>query len=264
MRLPVPVVLLALALALPVSSTALTIDAATVAFNPKKTDAFAVKGSVTPFDVSGVGEVTVAFGAFTQTIPAASFVAKKGKLSFKGAKGAPGLATLTIDTVKGKFAAAGKNLTLAPFDNPAAFRLAAGFALDECSTLTFTEVKNKRKLASSVPACGFAGAPDASPDALFVNTPTEVRVHVAVVDDLALDLASLVGLRLDAALQPVGAPVCSLKDDGSPASGDDVAVDGVFSCRFTMTEPAPGACASRSARSATPCSSSRRASSWMP
>ncbi len=240
MRLPVPALILAIALALPVPSAALTIDAATVAFNPKKTDAFAVKGSFTPFDASGVSAVTVAFGAFTQTIPAASFVAKKGKLSFKGAKGAPGLATLTIDTVKGKLAAAGKNLTLGAFDNPAAFRLTAGFAFDECSTLTFAEVKNKRKLVSAVPACGFAEVPTASPHTIFVNAPTEVRVQVAVVDDLALDLASLVLLRLDPTLQPVGAPACALKDDGSPASGDATAVDGIFSCRLTMTEPVPG------------------------
>ncbi len=226
------------ALALPAPGAALTIDAAAVTFNPKKTDAFAVKGRFAPFDAQGVAEVTLAFGDLTQTIPIASFVVKKGKLSFKGPKGAPGLATLTIDTVKGKFAAAGKNLNLGAFDNPAAFHLVAG-ALDECSTLTFAESKNKRKLASVVPACGFQAAPEATPGAFFVGTPTEIRIRVPVLDDLALDLGSLVVLRLDAALQPIGAPLCSLHDDGSPAAGDDTAVDGVFSCRFTLSEPAP-------------------------
>ncbi len=239
-RLVAVVAFAVVALVFPAHGAALTIDAAAVTLDPKKTDAFAVKGTFAPFDAAKVAEVTVELGAFTQTVPIASFAVKKGKLSYKGAKGVPGLATLTLDTGKGKFAASGKNLALAPFDNPAAFHLAVGTALDDCSTLTFAEVKNKRKLASTVAACGFASAPAAEPDVVFVGTPTEVRVQVAVVDDLALDLASLVLLRLDAALQPIGAPVCGLQDDGSPASGDAVAVDGVFTCRFTMTEPAAG------------------------
>lgn len=231
------VVAASIALACASDARALTIDAAAIAFNPKKTDAFTVKGRFAPVDLQSVAEVAITFGTFSQTIPLGSFTAKKGTFSYKGPKGVPGLATLVLDTVKGKFAASGKNLTLAPFDNPAAFHLSAGVVLDECSTLSFAEKKNKRKLAAAVPACGFAGEPTATPAAFFVNTPTDVRVQIAVVDDLALDLASLAVLRLDDALQPVGAPLCALFDDGSAAHGDDTAVDGVFSCRFTALEP---------------------------
>jgi len=227
--------LLALA-AFPTLSPALTIDAATVVFNPKKSDAFVVKGRFTPFDAATIGPVTIELGSFSQTIPLSAFVAKKGKLAFKGAKGAPGLAALTIDTVKGAFTAAGKNVALAPFENPAPFRLQAGF-LDECTTVTFAEGK-KWTLAGTTPACGFRGAPRLTPNAITVGVPTDIRVRVAVRDDLALDLGSLVLLRLDANLNPTG-QVCTLHDDGSPANGDDTAVDGIFSCRFTATEPAP-------------------------
>ncbi len=223
-------------LVFPASARALGIDAATVTFNPKKTDAFVVKGRFAPFDAATVGPVTVELGGFTQTIPLSAFTVKKGKLSFKGAKNAPGLAALTIDTGKGTFAATGKHLALAPFANPAPFRLAAGL-LDECSTITFAEGK-KWTLASTVPACGFQGAPLITPDAVTTGVPTDVRVRVTIRDDLALDLGSLVLLRLDAALNPTS-QVCTLHDDGSPSHGDDVAVDGVFSCRFTANEPAP-------------------------
>lgn len=219
-------------------AAALTIDAASVAFNPKKSDAFAVKGRLAGLVIADIDTVQVEFGDFSQTIPIASFTEKKGKLSFKAAKGVPGIATFTIDTVKGKFAAAAKGLTLSPFANPAPFHLVAD-GLDECSTLSFTESRNKRKLASVVPACGFDGVPRVSPSAFFVGTPTEVRVRVTVLDDLALDLGSLVLLRLDEALQAIGAPLCTLHDDGLAAHGDDVAVDGIFSCHVTLSEPQP-------------------------
>jgi hypothetical protein len=235
-KLFVALVVLAIGAALPSGAAALTIDAAAVAFNPKKTDGFAVKGRVTGLSLAGAESVRLDFGGFSQTIPIASFTAKSGKFAFKTAKGVPGIATFTIDTVKGKFAASAKNLTLGPFANPAAFRLVSG-GFDECSTLSFTEGKSKLKLASTAPACGFDGAPSADPAAFFVATPTDVRVRVTVRDDLAVDLSSLVLFRLDAGLHPVGGPLCTLFDDGSAAHGDDTAVDGVFSCKVTFAEP---------------------------
>lgn len=237
-RIATAAVTLIAALMIAHDAAGLTIDKADVAFNPKKTDSFAVKGQVPGLVLAAIASVQLDFGDFSQTIPIADFTVKSGKLSFKGPKNVPGLATLTIDTVKGKFAAAAKGLSLAPFANPAAFHLVAG-AVDECSTLSFSESRGKFKLVSAVPACGFQEAPSADPAAFFVATPTEVRVRVAVLDDLALDSSSLVLLRLDAALQAIGGPLCTLHDDGSAAHGDDTAVDGVFSCKVTFTEAQP-------------------------
>lgn len=230
------VVWCAMAFAAPAAT--LTVDTASVVFNPRKTDAFTVKGLLTGLDPQGVATVRVEFGGFAETIPIGSFVHRQGKLSFKGAKGTPGIATLTIDTVKGRFAVAAKGLTLKPFDDPAAFRLTAG-GFDECATLVFSEAPKKWTLARSAPACGFASLPVVTPTAFFVNAPTDVRVQIAVLDDLALDLASMKVSRLDASLQPTGPPLCTLYDDGSPANGDTTAVDGIFSCRFTLSAPLP-------------------------
>src|SRR6185295_14195891 len=103
MRLRIALVVV-LASALARDAAALTIDSASVALNPKKTDGFAVKGQLTGLTLAGVDAVELDFGSFSQTIPVTSFTQKSGKFSFKGPKGAPGLTTVTIDTVKGKFA----------------------------------------------------------------------------------------------------------------------------------------------------------------
>lgn len=238
-RLPriVPIVLALLA-TWPGVATALTVDAASVVLDQKKADALVLKGRGAPLDLAGIPELQIELGGFAQTVSLARFTTSNGKLAFRAAKGEPGLAAITIDAVKGKFALMAKGITLAPFDNPAAFRLAAG-SFDECATLTFREGKRKRKLASAVAACGFAAAPRADPTAFFVNTSTDVRVQVAVRDDPALNLGSLRLHQLDGVLQPDGDPLCELRDDGTPAQGDDTAGDGVFSCRVTLTLPAP-------------------------
>lgn len=162
-------------------AAALTIDRAVVTLDAKRSDGFVLKGRFAPSRAAGIQTVELDFGSFRESALIARFRNRRGRLVLKRSRRRGALQRLTVDVAKGKFAAVVKGIQWSSFDNPVGVRLIAG-AVDECSTLTFNETREKWTVAKAVPACAFQGPPRTNPSAIVVGgTPADIRVQVRIL-----------------------------------------------------------------------------------
>jgi hypothetical protein len=80
---------------------------------------------------------------------------------------------------------------------------------------------------------------ETDPDAFFTNTQTQVRVLAQILPQAGLDSSSATLYEVDDNLNPLGASLCSLLDNGNLGNGDDIAGDSVFSCFVTLNKASP-------------------------
>jgi hypothetical protein len=219
-----------------------SVNTATITSNPKSTDQFVISGAFSGLSLSGGGQVVFGAGWFSQEIPFSQFTPQGQKYVYTGTAGEPGLAQLVLDVGQGQFTAIGANLELGDLGNPLTVRLAAG-AFQHCTMIHLQQAGAQwtfNASSDSQHACQMPQAPQAAPRGLFVGQPTNVRVQVKVEPSAQLNANSVQFFRVDGSLNPVGAPLCTLLDNGDPANGDTTSADNVYSGIALMQEAGAG------------------------
>ena len=82
----------------------------------------------------------------------------------------------------------------------------------------------------------FESTPKAYPSGFLTNTSTTVRFEAEFNAVAMQGTANLRLYRLDDDQNPIGEPLCVLRDSGNVDDGDDVANDGIFSCKVEFLE----------------------------
>lgn len=237
-------------LALPASTAAFTIESITVSRSPTKGDAFKIKAAL---DASEALPLATAVGvAFDLDgtiagLPTATMKRTRTKLAFKGVRGAPGVAQLTLDLKKRRLTAKGAFAFLPNVPSPLVVRLEAD-GVEACAVVRLERLGKPPRKPPTKPKtvryglpknqhgepCLLTGRLHGQPESVVVDVATSVRFE-AVLTSTA---GNAQVRRLDGAGVPTGPAACALVDDGSPASGDLVAGDGLFACTTTIEEHA--------------------------
>jgi hypothetical protein len=222
--------------------TAFSVKTATITFSPTSTDQFVISGSFSGLSLNGAGLVVFGAGWFSQEIPFNAFTRQGQKYVYTGPAAEPGLAQLILDVGLGKFTAKGTRMELGNLGNPLTVRLEAGF-FQHCTMIHLQQAAAQwtfNASSDSQYACQMPQTPQVAPRGLIVGKPTNVLVKVKVEPSSQLDPNSVQLLRVDGSLNPTGAPLCTLLDNGDPANGDAKAGDDVFSGIASLQKSAPG------------------------
>lgn len=121
-------------------------------------------------------------------------------------------------------------LSLSPGDN-----LVEITAVDSAFNLGTAQIRLVRNSAAN-----FLGPPQLTPLALTVNVATTVTVRVSLGPSPQLDPASVTLVKVDSASGAAQGNVVTLVDNGNLASGDEIAGDGVFSGKPSLTANTTG------------------------
>jgi hypothetical protein len=232
-----------LGLAVPRGAGALSIDKLSIRISRRTHDEFRLGGRLAGITLEGVDSIALAVDRFSFEVPVSAGRLRRHKFAYRGKRGAAGLTTFRLDVASGRFEARGRGLALAGLPNPLPVRLATARA-DECAMLSLrtTQKRARRTIRlrlardrANTGACGL-GVPTLDPANIAVGQATNVRVRVTVVPTLSVDGASVALYRMSESGRPAGSPLCTLRDDGNGAQGDDAASDGVFSCVTSLQE----------------------------
>ena len=241
----------ALWLVAPHAASALVVKTLQVAVDPAKSDKFQVTGAYGTLDFASAQVLAIRADRLTATLPLTSFTRKRNRLTYRAPKGSIGVTTATIDLKKHTFAVKGSGIVLSGLTSPLAVRLGTETAV-ECAMVTLSEhvgrpsrsdTRPKRRFAVATSlhapgACTLADAPLVDPTTIITGVSTQVRVTIAPAVAADGDSLQLFERAADGAL--TGPALCTLRDDGVAATGDDAAGDGVYGCIATFDAPAPG------------------------
>jgi hypothetical protein len=245
------VLLLGMALGLPRTATGLSLgNGSSIRLNPRRSDQFRLVGRHGIKSLDGVESLVLELDRFAFVVPVDSFVERKrGRLVYQAGKGVVGIIRLVLDLRHRRFEAQARGLALAGLPHPLRVGLSAG-AVSECTIANLAAPHARRKRSAPVvlrphrgratlDACPLED-PGADPQNVLVGEQTDVRVQVTAADDTSVDPDSVRLYRADASGRPSGAALCTLVDDGSPASGDTAASDRVLGCLATFKEKDEG------------------------
>lgn len=237
-------------------AAALTIKSATVTSHPTKGDGFKVKGELGPLDAldldAAAGVVFELDGAVAG-FRTAELKRSRTRLTYKGPRASPGIAQLVLDLKRRRFGAKGTGLLLPGIPGPLTLRLAADGA-SACAVLPLERAGKPPKKPPTRPKttryrlprkhpglpCLLDGRASAHPPAVVVDAPTSVRFEAVLAPALVPDGGAVRVRAVDASGLPGDPPVCTLADDGGPASGDLVAGDGLRACAAIIAGAALG------------------------
>jgi hypothetical protein len=191
--------------------------------------------------------ITLSVGQFSSSISTKDFVQDPDTniLTYQDSTGlAPGwISGLTIDPSSGTFSAQGAGIVLAGLPNPFAVKLGT----ENGSACTMVRVQTgdgtSFELASIdgvLQPCSIPSSPQVSPAAFFAGQPADVRFRLTVLPTANLDTESVQLFRSDINAQPVGFPLCTLRDSGNVSDGDVIAGDGTYGCIVHFAEATPG------------------------
>ena len=243
----------ALGVPLPVAAAAVFVDGATVRTNFTSTDTFRVSGRAPGLSSARTDGVTLMVDGFTFTVGGDQLVQKGKTLVYRATGDDPGLSLLRLSPTTGRFVVAGKHLALSGLSNPFALQIGSGSALD-CVMVAMASrgARGRRKRGSTSriqrfrlrgrradTPCEFLLAPHLEPGGILVGQRTTVRTEITLAPGGSVDAGSVQLFRADAGAKPVGDALCTLADDGNPASGDAAAGDGRFTCLVPFDESAP-------------------------
>lgn len=227
----------------------ITLSKASLRFNTQFSDKFALQGSYKEFDFPAADTVQLTIGPYTESIPAIKLASKPGKLVYQAPEVQSGVYSLVINTRKSTFSVKGRGVTLSGLLAPTAITIKAGTteacrmmapkikrkAGDVLQSMTFKAGKNPQF------DCVITSQPKATPNAVFLNKSASVLVVARILADAALDTNSVKLWRTNDLLQPSGASLQNLLDNGKQGNGDDIAGDGVYSNYLTVKESVVGA-----------------------
>jgi hypothetical protein len=224
-----------------------TVSSATITIDPQTADSYSLQGGFTGLSFSDAQVVNWSVGQFSGSIPISAFAQDPdtGALTYHDSTGqAPGwISSLTIDPASLTFTAQTSGVILAGLPNPFAVQLGT----DSASACTMARVQTVDGTTFRLTAgddlgipCRMPAPPQVSQPSFFAGEPTDVRFRVTILPTANLDPASVQIFRVDANAQPMGSPLCVLRDSGAATDGDSTAGDGVYSCIVHFSEATPG------------------------
>jgi hypothetical protein len=90
----------------------------------------------------------------------------------------------------------------------------------------------KSDLSAEITPCAF-------PTGFLVDTPTTVLLHAEIASTPNAKWDSVRAFKADKDFKPIGAPLCTLRDEGKVNDGDEIGGDGIFSCKVLFEESSP-------------------------
>jgi hypothetical protein len=127
-------------------------------------------------------------------------------------------------------------------ENPVTIELRQGPRV-ACTMIELTEEGQRWTFAAGRNRqypCVLDTAPAADPASIAVGEATPVRFRLRLPSGRRPERGTLRLVRVDET-GAGGTPVCDLRDRGVADEGDERAGDGVYACKVTLTEAAPGA-----------------------
>jgi hypothetical protein len=212
---------------------------------------FYLTGRIDGLDVAGIDAIDVRFGKLTQTVPLDQFrVLQSGlRLFYRDSRvhfsGDSGIQKLDLNLRRGTVKLYGWSPVLLDAAGPVVVRIAA-HGDEQCAVLQLRPLDSitsafKSRSGDVQSACHLSGPVRLSADSLLRGVQTTVTATLVVRRSWELDAGQPELFRVDELGRPVGSPLCTLRDDGNTAGGgDELALDGEYTCTFSVQENAAG------------------------
>jgi hypothetical protein len=227
-------------LAAPARAATLSVDQATVVFSDASPGAggrIQLQGRFMGFTFDPRERLRLSVGASTRwaTLRKAAgetWVVRSGEHGYE----------LSLDLRLRRFSATEVDV-LPGRENPVTIELRQGPRV-ACTMIEFTEEGQRWSFAAGRNRqfpCVLETPPAADPPSIPVGEATPVRFRLRMPSGRRPERGTLRLVRVDETGAGGGTPLCDLRDRGVADEGDERAGDGVYACRVTLTEPAPGA-----------------------